>query len=102
MYAQWLISDDCIVQQNHGVETLGATVFSPVVPAGGARGIIVQAITQNVRYTLSNGQAPTATIGFQLKAADPPVFIPLYGGVTPQFIREQAGAILQYQFISYA
>lgn len=83
----------------HISQTLGASVFSPPVPAGGASGILVQAITANVRFTLSNGQPPTASIGFQIIASDAPMMIPLGNGFTPQFIQESAGAILQYQWI---
>lgn len=83
----------------HYAETMGAAVFSPVVPAGGARWLMVQAITQNARYTLSLGQAPTAAIGFQLAAAAAPIIIDMGTNVTPQFIREAAGAVLQYQWL---
>jgi len=83
----------------HYAETLGTVVFSPVVPAGGARHLLVQAVTQNIRCTLSAGQVPTAAIGFQLVAGAVPIYIDMGTGVTPQFFREAGGAILQYQWI---
>lgn len=93
------ISEIASVIGLHISQTLGAAVFSPALPAGGASGILVQAITANIRFTLSNGQAPTASIGFQLTASDAPTMIPMGNDFTPQFIQESAGAILQYQWI---
>ena len=83
----------------HQSVTLGAAVYSPAVPAGGSGGILVQALAQNIRFTLSNGQAPTTTTGFQILAGDPPFLIPLSSGATPQFIRETSGAIMEYQWM---
>lgn len=85
----------------HRVETLGGSAFSPVAPAGGAGGILVQAITQNISYVLSLGQAPTATIGFVLIAGNDPIYIPLGTNMNISFFRVTAGAILQYQWFGY-
>lgn len=82
----------------HRTETLGASVFSPVAPSGGAGGILVQAITQNISYVLSLGQAPTASVGFVLTAGNDPIYIPLGTGMTISFFRVTSGAILQYQW----
>lgn len=82
----------------HQTVTLGAVSYSPSTPVGGARYLLVQAIAQNVRYTLSPDQEPTASIGFQLAAAATPILIPV-GNCQPRFFREAAGAILQYQWI---
>lgn len=84
--------------EQHRVETLGGSAFSPVVPVG-AQFLMVQAVTQNIRMTLYNGTVPTAAIGFQLVASAAPIVIPLAHGITPQFFREAGGAILQYQFL---
>lgn len=65
----------------------------------GATKIVMQAITQNIRYTLG-GTAPTTTLGFQLKAGDPPITVPVGAGTTFKFIEETATATLQYQFAS--
>lgn len=83
----------------HGTETLGGTKFSPVKPQATVRYLLVQAITQNVRFTLDGTTDPTAAIGFQLLASDPAVLIPMGPDITPQFFREVAGAILQYQWV---
>lgn len=81
----------------HLTETLGASAFTPVVEAN-ANYILVQAITENIRYTIDEGQAPTVAIGFQLVAGDLPLAVPVGGTRIVRFIRETAGAILQYQF----
>lgn len=84
----------------HKHETLGGSVFSPVAPlAGQGKFLMVQALTQNIRFTLSNGQVPSATMGFQLVAGDFPVLIPMGSDFTPQFFRETSGAILEYQWL---
>jgi hypothetical protein len=85
----------------HRSETLGTVVFSPNVPVGGAKGILVQAITQNIRYVLTLGQVPTAAIGFQLIAGNDPIYVPIGTNMFPQFFREASGAILQYQWFGF-
>lgn len=82
----------------HLAETLGAGVFTPAVE-NGANYILVQAITENIRYTIDEGTPPTSAIGFLLIANDPtPLLIPVGGTRLVRFIRETSGAILQYQF----
>lgn len=83
----------------HGTETLGGTKFSPIVPQATVRYLLVQALVQNVRFTLDGTTDPTAAIGFQLLASDPAVLIPMGPDIGPQFFREVAGAILQYQWV---
>ena len=75
--------------------------FGPERPAGDrARYLLVQAHTENVRYTLSISSSPTATEGFVLTAGNDPIIIPVGGpDVNPQFISETAGAILEYQWL---
>lgn len=63
----------------------------------GARGVLVQALAQNIRYTLSN-TTPTSSLGFQLKAGDAPARIELDPGMSVRFIQETSGAVLQYQW----
>jgi hypothetical protein len=87
------------VIDQHRVETLGGSAFSPVAPSGWVpKGILCQALAQNIRYVVSLGQAPTAAIGFQLVASSDPVFIPLGTNMAISFFREASGAILQYQW----
>lgn len=69
----------------------------PLVNPPGATKLLIQALDQNVRFTL-DGSAPTASRGFQLKAGDPPVIIPISGNTTVQVIQESATADLQYQY----
>ena len=73
---------------------------SITVPSN-ASGILAQALTQNVRFTL-DGTTPTATLGFQLKAGDPPLLIPVGPGRTVRLIEETATANLQYQAVRTA
>lgn len=68
---------------------------SPTYNPSGAEKIVVQALAQNVRFTL-DGTNPTASLGFQLKANDPPLTIPLKG-CTLKVIEETATASLQFQ-----
>lgn len=83
--------------ETHQAYTMGAGVLTLSLPLH-AEFLLMQAITQNVRYTL-DGTAPTAGgLGFQLKAGDPPVMVHLKAGVVMKFLREASGAILQYQY----
>lgn len=66
-----------------------------IVNAGDCDVVIVQAFTQNIRYTL-DGSSPDANTGFQLKAGDPPLSIPCRY-CTVKVIEEAATAVLQYQ-----
>ncbi len=62
-----------------------------------ARSILMQALAQNIRYTL-DGTNPTTTTGYQLKAGDPPRLVELDGRINLKVIREAAGAVLEYEF----
>lgn len=76
--------------------SLSGVVFI-AVPAN-ASGLLVQALTQNIRFTL-DGTPPSTTVGFQLKAGDPPTLIPAPAGATIKFREESASATLQYQAV---
>lgn len=65
-------------------------------PAG-ASAIMMQAITQNVRYRLDAG-TPTASLGFQLAAGDY-ILLPVPGDDV-RVIEETASAVLQYQWLA--
>lgn len=88
-----LASADGGGHQSYIAGAAAATVFIP----GQARGILMQALTQNIRYTL-DGTNPTTATGFQLKAGDPPRYIELDHRVFLKVIREAAGAVLEYEF----
>ncbi len=60
--------------------------------------ILMQTTTQNIRYTLVTGTAPTASHGFQLKSTDPPVLIMITPGVILTVIEEAASAVFNFQF----
>jgi len=85
--------------------TISAATVISVPPTtantGSASIIVMQAITQNVRYKL-DGTAATTTTGFQLKAGDPPRAIAVRPGSTISVIEETATAVLQYQFFRTA
>lgn len=75
----------------------GAAAATVHIPAQ-ARGILMQALTQNVRFTL-DGTNPTTGSGFQLKAGDPPLYVELGGSrIILKVIRETSGAVLEYEF----
>lgn len=76
---------------------LAISAAQTLTPAAGATKLLIQALDQNVRYTL-DGTTPTATKGFQLKAGDPPITLPIGGDTTVKVIQEQATAVLQYQW----
>lgn len=68
-----------------------------LTPPTGATKILIQALTQNVRFTL-DGTTPEAAKGFQLAAGDPPTLIPLGNGTVLKVIEEAATADIQYQW----
>lgn len=68
-----------------------------LTPPAGATKILIQAITQNLRYTL-DGTTPEAAVGFQLKAGDPPLLIPLGIGTSLKVIEEAATCVPNYQW----
>jgi hypothetical protein len=77
-----------------------ATVISSAVTLttpDGATKIRIQALTQNIRYRL-DGSNPTTVVGFQIKAGDAPIVIPLHGAQSIRVIEETATANIQYQF----
>lgn len=92
----------CLDNSNHAEYTLGATapgdVFELTVP-NGAQEVMLQAIDQNIRFTLSPGAPPTQTSGFRLTAGRDPIRFPVMGGSNRlRFIGEAADAILQVQW----
>lgn len=84
-----------------GSHNSGLTISSvqTLTPPAGATKLLVQALTQNIRYTI-DGSNPSTTSGFQLKAGDPPIIIPLGNRTIIKVIEESGGASLQYQFAS--
>lgn len=79
----------------HQVVTLGTGIYTYNVPLN-ANSVAVQAVAQNVRFTM-DGSDPSATVGFQLLAGDPAILIIMTSTTTLRFFREASGAILQIQ-----
>ena len=79
---------------NDGLDISSAVALT--IPAGATK-LLIQALTQNIRFTL-DGTTPTATVGFQIVAGDPPLVIPLSSVTTITVIEETATADMQYQF----
>ena len=82
--------------ETHHTYSMGAAALTLSLPLHAGR-IMMQALTQNIRYTL-DGTTPNATTGFQLKAGDPPREIEITSGMTLKFFREAAGAVLEYEY----
>ena len=81
----------------HGSTALPDGVITMNTPKG-ANEIMIQALTQSIRYTL-DGTDPTSTSGFQLTAGNDPIVISVMGGrTTLKFYRAASGAILEHQW----
>lgn len=85
-----------VAAEGHHTYTMPASVQELSLPLH-ARGILMQAITQNIRYTL-DGSTPTASSGYQLLASDPPLYIEITKGMRLRFLREASGAVLEYEY----
>lgn len=82
-----------------GAHTQNSSLSSAVtltIPDGASK-IMLQVQTQNVRLTI-DGTAPTTSKGFQLKAGNPALLIPLGRATALKVIEEAATAVLDYQF----
>lgn len=75
-----------------------STAVAMTPPEGGTQ-LLIQAIAQNIRYTL-DGTTPTASIGFVMFADAEPVIIRVGAGGSITLIEETAGATAQYQWLS--
>lgn len=71
-----------------------AAVLSPEV---GSNKLLIQAFTNNVRYTL-DGTTPTASLGFVLTAGDDPIVIPVGPATIVTVIEETASASIDFQW----
>lgn len=82
-----------------GTHTGNSSLSSAVVltPPTGAHQLLIQALTQNIRYTL-DGTTPAASVGFVLTAGADPVLIVVGDGMTVTIIQATSGAVAQYQW----
>lgn len=80
----------------HQSYVMPANSISWPIPRG-ANEVLLQAITQNIRFTL-DGTDPTATRGFQIVAGDPERKISISNITKLRLMREANGAVLQIQF----
>ena len=64
----------------------------------GVNAVLVQAVNQNINYTLSDGSTPTPTSGFVLIAGNDPIAIPVGLHTTLTFCAAANGARLELQF----
>jgi hypothetical protein len=80
----------------HGKNSSLSAAVTLTIPSG-STSVLLQAFTQNVRITL-DGTTPTASTGFQLKAADPAIMLPIGTGTVLKAIEETTSAVLNYQF----
>lgn len=81
---------------SHSSGALISTAATLTKPEG-ANSILIQALVQNVRFTL-DGTTPTASVGFQILAGNPPMIIAV-PEASIKVIEEVASASLQYQWI---
>lgn len=77
-------------------EDASVSTATPLAPPTGANILIIQPITQNIRYTL-DGTTPTASVGFRI-LANTVTFISVGSGMTVNVIEETASASIQYQW----
>jgi hypothetical protein len=73
------------------------TAVHTMTPPAGARRLVAQALDENVRFRLDGGD-PSTSVGFQLKAGDPPLEIMVPTNVVLKMIGEAPGAILEYMW----
>ena len=81
---------------NHAQLT-GLSVAKTIDISNEANGVIIQAISQNVRITLKGPVSGVA--GFRIRAGDPPVLIPCGGGGSINVQEETASATVEYQAV---
>lgn len=81
--------------ETHHSVLVGSALVIPFIPLD-ARGIMIQAIADEVRYTL-DGTVPTAAFGFRLLLTSKPTFIELNELVTLQLFGEGATSAVEYQ-----
>lgn len=85
---------------SHQSTTVAGTALTLTVPGGNVDAVALQALAQNIRYTI-DGTTPTASTGFQLTAGSSDV-VGLSDGVTVKVIAETGTANIEYQALILA
>lgn len=82
------------------IDLSSATVIMPgdLGVSDPADKVKIQADSQNVRITLSNGSTPTSTVGFLIRTTDKPLSLTITNGVVLKAIETAGGGALQVQF----
>jgi hypothetical protein len=80
--------------QNSALDVSSAQTLTPPT---GANKLMMGTATQNCRYTL-DGSTPTATVGFLLSTAFPPVTITVTPSTIIRVIQVGATAVFTYQW----
>lgn len=85
-----------------GAHAVDSTISASttLTPETGATALLLQALTNNIRYTLDNS-TPTASTGFQLEAGKLILIDVPSSGMTIKVIEETASASIQYQWGAY-
>lgn len=81
---------------NHTHNASLGSVVTLTIPSN-ASGILIQAGTANVQYTL-NGTTPTSTVGFRLSSTGNPTRIDLYPGAQIKLLSTTGN--VNYQFFN--
>ncbi len=82
---------------NHATDALLSSA-KPLVPEPHATKVMLQALAQNIRYTLEGSTPLVGTVGFLLLTGDAPIIIEIERSTTITVIEETATAILQFQW----
>ena len=90
--------DDAYAYYGHNSTDLVAGIINQITVPKGVRGILVQAVDQNIRYTISDASSPSPTSGFVLTAGNDPLYISVLASQVIRFVAEAAGARLEMQY----
>lgn len=82
--------------ESHKSVSIGSALLVPYEPPG-VRGILMQAVTDDVRYTL-DGTTPTAAIGFRLIQDTAPTFVEIDNNTVIKFYGEGGTSKVEYQW----
>ena len=84
------------IPKNGHQNTSSLSSVVTLTPPAGVTKVLIQAVAKNLRFTV-DGTTPTASVGFQLRAGDPPICVELTSEPV-KVIQESNGSSLQYCF----